>query len=131
MGGFADDEHHDGLGLAALVRRGAVSPTDLLDAALTRLEARNARVNAVVTRLEDHARQAIAAGLPDGPFRGVPFLLKDLTASPAGSGPARLVRSSPEPRGRAGCNGERGSPRGGEPCHGATSAVTITTRRSR
>jgi Asp-tRNA(Asn)/Glu-tRNA(Gln) amidotransferase A subunit family amidase len=84
MTGFADYERHDALGLADLVRRRRVSPTELLDAAIERVEARNGTVNAVVLRLYDHARRAIADGLPDGPFTGVPFLLKDLTASLAG-----------------------------------------------
>ncbi|MBI3104323.1 MAG: amidase [Candidatus Rokubacteria bacterium] len=84
MGGFADFERYDALGLAALVRQGKVGPAALLEAAIERVEARNGQVNAVVLRLYDQARQAIAAGLPDGPFRGVPYLLKDLTASLAG-----------------------------------------------
>ncbi|MBI4543922.1 MAG: amidase [Gemmatimonadetes bacterium] len=84
MGGFADFEQHDALGLAALVRQGKVGPAALLEAAIERVEARNGQVNAVVLRLYDQARQAIAEGLPDGPFRGVPYLLKDLTASLAG-----------------------------------------------
>lgn len=84
MSAFADYERYDALGLADLVRRGQVTPLELLEAALARVEARNGIVNAVVLRLDDLARQAIAAGLPDGPFRGVPFLLKDLTASLAG-----------------------------------------------
>lgn len=84
MGGFADYDHHDGLGLAELVRQGRVTPAELLEAAIERVEARNGAVNAVTMKLYDHGRQAIAAGLPDGPFRGVPFLLKDLTAWLAG-----------------------------------------------
>ena len=81
---FADYEHYDALGLADLVRRRRVAPLDLLEAAIARVEARNGAVNAVVLRLYDHARRAIADGLPDGPLTGVPFLLKDLTASLAG-----------------------------------------------
>ncbi len=84
MAGFKDYEQCDALGLADLVRRGKVTPEELLDAAIERVEARNGAVNAVVMRLYDYGRQAIADGLPDGPFRGVPFLLKDLTASLAG-----------------------------------------------
>jgi Asp-tRNA(Asn)/Glu-tRNA(Gln) amidotransferase A subunit family amidase len=84
MSEFADYEHYDALGLAELVRRRRVAPLELLDAAIARVEARNGTVNAVVLRLYDHARRAIADGLPDGPFTGVPFLLKDLTASLAG-----------------------------------------------
>jgi amidase len=76
--GFAEYEQYDGLGLAELVRQGQVTPDELLDAAIERVEARNGAVNAVVSKLYDRARQSIAAGLPDGPLRGVPFLLKDL-----------------------------------------------------
>jgi amidase len=84
VSGFADYEQHDALGLADLVRRHEVTPEALLDAAIERVEARNGRVNAVIMKLYDHGRRAIAEGLPDGPFRGVPFLVKDLTASLAG-----------------------------------------------
>ncbi len=84
MTGFDDFESHDGLGLAALVREGAVSAEALLEAAIERVEARNPAVNAVVTRLYDLARAAIADGPPDGPFAGVPYLLKDLSSSLGG-----------------------------------------------
>jgi amidase len=84
MTGFADYEAYDALGLAELVRRRKVSPAELLDAAIARVEARNGRVNAVTMPLYDLASATIAQGLPDGPFAGVPFLLKDLTASLAG-----------------------------------------------
>ena len=75
----------DGLGLAELVRGRHVSPSELLDAAVSQVEARNPELNAVVTKLYDHARFAIAAGLPDGPFTGVPYLLKDLGAHVSGA----------------------------------------------
>lgn len=91
MRAFADFGRYDALGLAELVRRGRVTPTELLEAAIARVETRNGAVNAVVMRLYDHGRKAIADGLPDGPFRGVPFLLKDLTAPLAG---ARMTRGS-------------------------------------
>src|SRR5258705_4659073 len=78
-------ERFDGLRLAGLVRRGDVSPAELLDLAVSRVEARNPELNAVVTRLYDQARAAIAAGLADGPFTGVPYLLKDLGAHYAGA----------------------------------------------
>jgi Asp-tRNA(Asn)/Glu-tRNA(Gln) amidotransferase A subunit family amidase len=84
MLGFADYEAYDALGLAALVRQRKVSPAELLEAAVARVEARNGAVNAVVMPLYDRARAAIAAGLPPGPFEGVPFLMKDLTAAIAG-----------------------------------------------
>ena len=75
---------HDAVGLADLVRRGETTPDDLLDAALDATAAVNGDLNVVVSTFEDAARAAIRAGLPDGPFKGVPFLLKDLTAQYAG-----------------------------------------------
>src|SRR5499427_2278070 len=84
MAAFKDYEHYDALGLAELVKQGKVTPGELLEAAIERVEARNAAVNAVTMKLYDYGRQAIADGLPDGPFKGVPFLLKDLTAQVAG-----------------------------------------------
>ncbi|MGE3272095.1 MAG: amidase, partial [Chloroflexota bacterium] len=78
MSGFAEYEAYDAVGLAELVRTGQVTPDELLDAAIERVEARNGAVNAVISRLDDRARKAIKAGLPDGPFKGVPYLLKDL-----------------------------------------------------
>lgn len=91
MTAFADYEAYDGLGLAGLVRQGKVTPEELLDAAIERVEARNGAVNAVVARRYDEARTAIAAGLPNGPFRGVPYLLKDLGGWLAGD---RVTRGS-------------------------------------
>jgi len=75
---------HDATSLAALVRAGEVTPTELLERAIAQIDAHNPKVNAVVHRMYDHARAAIDQGLPDGPFRGVPFLLKDLVAEVAG-----------------------------------------------
>jgi Asp-tRNA(Asn)/Glu-tRNA(Gln) amidotransferase A subunit family amidase len=91
MSGFAEYDRLDALGLADLVRRGQISPREVLEAAIKRVEKRNPAVNAVTMPLYDYGRKAIAAGLPDGPFRGVPFLMKDLTASIAG---IRMTRGS-------------------------------------
>ena len=63
---------------------GQVSPAELLDEALARTAAVNPRINAVIHLMEGRARAAIAAGLPEGPFRGVPFLVKDLMTAVAG-----------------------------------------------
>lgn len=71
---------HDMLGLGLLVGQGDVTPDELLDAALARMEAVNPALNAVVLTFEDVARRKISEGLPGGPFSGVPFLLKDLGA---------------------------------------------------
>ena len=68
----------DATELAGLVAKGEVSPMELLDAALAAVEMRNRAINAVVLIQEEVARRSIAAGLPMGPFRGVPFLIKDL-----------------------------------------------------
>jgi amidase len=81
---FAEYGRHDALGLAELVRSGQVSPVELLDEALARTALVNPKINAVIHVMEGRARDAIAAGLPDGPFRGVPFLVKDLLAACAG-----------------------------------------------
>ena len=80
-----DYESYDALGLAELVRKKETSPEELLDAALTRAEAAQARVNCFSALFADKARKQIADGLPDGPFRGVPFALKDLGAALKGA----------------------------------------------
>ena len=78
MTGFKEYDQYDALGLAELVKKGDVTSTELLEEAIARTEKVNDSVNAVVHKHYDEARAAIDAGLPDGPFTGVPFLLKDL-----------------------------------------------------
>ena len=85
MTGFAEYEHYDGLGLADLVRGGEVSPEELVEAAIARIEARNPPLNAVIHKIYDQARETASGNLPAGPFAGVPFLLKDALASYAGA----------------------------------------------
>lgn len=80
MAGVQDYETFDATGLAGLVARGEVSPKELLDAALVRVEAVNPRLNALAVDARDAALAAIERGLPEGPFKGVPFLIKDLGA---------------------------------------------------
>ncbi len=75
---------HDGLALAALVARGDVSPVDLVDAAIACIERHNGTLNAVVHKAYDEARRTAAGRLPAGPFKGVPFLMKDLGRRVAG-----------------------------------------------
>ena len=90
-------ERYDGLGLAELIRSKEVSADEVLTATLERIDARNPALNAVVTRMDDQARAAIRAGLPEGPFRGVPYLLKDLGVLYAGvitSGGSNLFASN-------------------------------------
>jgi amidase len=71
---------YDALGLAELIRIGEVSTEEVFEAFMERVAAINPLLNAVVLPDFEAARSAIAAGLPDGPFRGVPYLIKDLHA---------------------------------------------------
>ena len=86
MSGLADETRWmDATDQAALVAEGAVTPSELLEAAIERIERSNPSLNAVVIEWFDHARSvATDPALPDGPFRGVPFLLKDLYTNFAG-----------------------------------------------
>lgn len=81
---FKEYGDYDGLGLAALVERGDISAEELLEEALYRASVSNPAINAIIEPMSNYARQAIAQGLPEGPFRGVPFLIKDLLVSIAG-----------------------------------------------
>ncbi len=74
----------DAVEQAALVARGDVTPLELLDAAIERIERIDPELNAVTIRWFDHARETARTDLPGGPFRGVPFLIKDLFATYAG-----------------------------------------------
>jgi amidase len=79
-----DYSDYDGLGLAELVRKREVTPSELAEAAIERIERHNATLNAVVYKGYDDARARAKGELPDGPFRGVPFLIKDLGMPVAG-----------------------------------------------
>ncbi|HTA03665.1 MAG TPA: amidase family protein, partial [Streptosporangiaceae bacterium] len=74
----------DATAQADLVRRGEVTPKDLVEAAIARIEAVNPQLDAVLRSRFDEARTEAAGDLPDGPFRGVPMLLKDLGCMIAG-----------------------------------------------
>lgn len=80
---FHEYDRYDGLGLADLVARLDVSARELAETAIARIEASNPHINAVVHTMFDSARHS-ADALPQGPFGGVPFLLKDMFASVAG-----------------------------------------------
>ena len=82
--GFDDYSNYDGLGLADLVRKGEVSAAELAEAAIERIDRHNPTLNAIVYDARDEARRTAAGDLPDGPFRGVPFLIKDLGLHIAG-----------------------------------------------
>ena len=84
MGGFKEYGQYDGLGLAELVKKKEVSAAEICEEAITRIERVNPALNAVITPMYDLARKAVQKTLPDGPFAGVPFLLKDLLGDFAG-----------------------------------------------
>src|SRR6185437_15025587 len=75
---FTEYGKHDAVGLADLVRKKQVSAGELLDEAIARTAKVDPEINAVVVKHYDYAQHQIEKGLPDGPFTGVPFLLKDL-----------------------------------------------------
>ena len=74
----------DATAQADLVRSGELSPSELVESAIDRIERCNLELNAVIHREYDTARAQAAGPLPDGAFRGVPILLKDLGATQAG-----------------------------------------------
>lgn len=81
----ADYVRHDALGLAALVNQKQVNASELLDAAIARLDAVNPKINAEAWRFVDLAKKQLERGVGDGPFAGVPFMTKDLAVMAAGA----------------------------------------------
>ncbi|MDX2468377.1 MAG: amidase, partial [Acidimicrobiia bacterium] len=75
---FPEYEQYDAVGLAELVAGGEISPLELVEAAIERIEKLNPALNAVIVKHYERARSIAAAGEIAGPFRGVPFLTKDL-----------------------------------------------------
>jgi amidase len=101
MAAFPEFHKFDGLGLAELVRKKQVTPAELVEEAISRIEEHNPKINAVIYKMYELARAAAIRDLPDGPFKGVPFLLKDLTATYAGvptSSGNRLLKDIAMPR---------------------------------
>src|SRR3954454_7518890 len=74
----------DATALARLVRSGEASARELAEAAIARIEELNPRLNAVIAPLFEKGLAAADGDLPDGPFRGVPLLVKDLGCFTAG-----------------------------------------------
>lgn len=81
MGNLQDLAWLDATAQAELVRKREVKPIKLVEAAIECVEMVNPKLNAVITEMYDIAREAAAKDLPEGPFTGVPFLLKDLQAA--------------------------------------------------
>lgn len=99
-GSIADDTRWlDATAQAQLVASGDVSASELTEAAVERIEALDGPLNSVVIRWFDHARSVASGPLPDGPFKGVPFLLKNLWAAYEGqtmtNGNAALKAEAP------------------------------------
>lgn len=81
---MTDSTWLDATAQADLVRSGDASPKELVEAAIARIEKLNPQLDAVIRTRFDKAREEAAGDIPDGPFKGVPFLLKDLGATVAG-----------------------------------------------
>ncbi|MED4205339.1 amidase [Neobacillus mesonae] len=81
---FSEYSSYDGLGLAELVRRKEVTPRELKDVAFKAIEKLNPKINAIVETLEEKSDEEIEKGLPNGPFKGIPFLIKELGIQMAG-----------------------------------------------
>ena len=76
----------DATAQAALVRQGSISPLELVEAAIARIERLDGQLNAVpIRRFEEACAEAQSPRLPDGPFHGVPLLLKDYGCHIAGA----------------------------------------------
>ena len=81
---FEEYRNHDAISLATLVAKREVSAQEVLEAAIARAEQINPVINAIVHKQYEQARKAVAPGLPNGPLKGVPFLIKDLGFFEAG-----------------------------------------------
>ncbi|HEY6770893.1 MAG TPA: amidase family protein, partial [Solirubrobacterales bacterium] len=82
--GTEDLARLDATAQAELVRSGEASPAELVESAIERAERLNPELNAIIHPLYEQGLEAARAELPDGPFRGVPFLFKDLGAGLSG-----------------------------------------------
>jgi amidase len=85
MKGYEELSSADATELAALIRKKEIQPAELVELTIERIEKVNPKINAVVTKMYDEAREAVRKPLPDGPFAGVPFLIKDLGAQVKGT----------------------------------------------
>ncbi len=84
MSGFSEYDQYDAMGMAELVKQGQVTAAELCEEAIERIERINPKLNAVVTRMYDQGRKEASETLPEGPFTGVPLLIKDLHYAYAG-----------------------------------------------
>ena len=93
-------DQYDAVGLAGLIAKGELGPSEPIEAAISRIESRNPQLNAVIAKCFDAARGIVAKGLPDGPLAGVPYLIKDLNTwlagVPATNGSRAFADTTPE-----------------------------------
>ena len=75
---FQEYSSYDGLGLGELVRKGEVTASELLEEAIARVERHNGKINSIIYKFYDQARETARRKPGQGPFEGVPFLLKDI-----------------------------------------------------
>ena len=109
---FDEYRRHDATALAGLIAKGEVSAKEVLETAIARAEQVNPAINAIVHKQYDRARSAVAAGLPDGPLKGVPFSSRTWPSSRRASRPPRQqpvhrLRRRPRQRLRAPLQGRR------------------------
>lgn len=78
MTSFPDYDQYDGIGLATLVKNGDVCSLELCEEAIRRAEKLNPKLNAIITKMYDYARDAARHPDKGAQFGGVPFLLKDV-----------------------------------------------------
>ena len=75
---FEEYRKHDAVSLTGLIAKRQVSAKEVLEVAIGRAEQVNPAINAIVHKQYEQARKAVSAGLPEGPLKGVPYLIKDL-----------------------------------------------------
>ena len=75
---FEEYRRQDAISLAGLITKREVSAMEVLEIAIARAEQINPAINSIVHKQYEQARKAVAAGLPEGPLKGVPYLIKDL-----------------------------------------------------
>lgn len=76
---FKEYEKYDGIGLSELIKKKEVTPNEVLEAAIAKIEKLNPRLNAVITKMYDEAKEVVDRGVKTGVFAGVPMLLKDIS----------------------------------------------------
>lgn len=85
MSNFKEYTSYDGLGIAELIRNGKITAREAVEAALEATAAVDPQINAVVLDMANEAQRTLDAGVPDGPFAGVPFMIKDFVINYAGA----------------------------------------------